>query len=238
MSWDFDEISNIGLLPRLALLLVLMAIVAAIDWWRHPKSPMKWREYVFLLVAGLVGGLFGVGNNQVTSAISPQYFFLGKGIPFGAHFASEVTSLGFHAGLLVGFLVGGTYLLANNPNPRYPRLAWSELSWCGLRPIVAGIVLAPVGGVLMLLSDPEDIATTLSKDLIPAQIKAFLFVQGSHMGIYMGAMLGTISGLWAIRKQRHRHAVASAPPAPSSSSSPAADPGDVQTTGATPADLC
>lgn len=237
MSWDFSALSDIGLLPRLALLLILMAIVSVIDWWRHPESPMKWQEYAFLLAVGLAGGLLGMGNNQITSAISPQYFFLGKGIPFDANFSHEVTLLGFHAGLFVGFVVGGAYLLANNPSPQYPRLAWSRLSWYGLRPVVAGIVLAPIGGVLMLLSDPEDMATTMCKDLIPAQIESFLFVQGSHMGIYMGAMLGTISGLWAIRRHRHQPSTASAPSATPVSSSPAATPSDAEAAGATPAGL-
>jgi uncharacterized membrane protein YfcA len=64
---------------RVALLLFLMSVVAAIDWGRNRQGATRWKEYGFVIVSGVVGALFGLLNDLITSSISPEYFLFGKG---------------------------------------------------------------------------------------------------------------------------------------------------------------
>jgi cytochrome bd-type quinol oxidase subunit 2 len=54
---------------RIALLLLLMSVVAAFDWRRKRQSATKWKEYGFVIVSGVIGALFGLLNDLVTSTI-------------------------------------------------------------------------------------------------------------------------------------------------------------------------
>ena len=87
-----------GFLQRLILLLVVMIVVAAVDWWWYRKDAVRWREYLFLLVAGITGDTFGIINDQITAAISPEYFELGKrhrtGAPVSAQCSASWVSSG------------------------------------------------------------------------------------------------------------------------------------------------
>jgi hypothetical protein len=99
----------------LGALLLLMLVVAFVDWWWRGAQATRWREYSFLLAAGMFGGLLGVAIDQFTATISPGYFVVGKGVSAGAGFRLGVAGIGFQAGLAVGMVIGGVYLLANNP---------------------------------------------------------------------------------------------------------------------------
>jgi len=189
---------------RLGLLVLLMSIVAGIDWRRNHAAATKWREYSFLLAAGLLGGLIGVANDLITSTISLDYFVIGKGIPSDDHFRLHVVSLGFQAGLLMGMLVGGIYLIANNPKPDRRSMPFVQLFRFALHPILAAIVLAPVVSVLICRWDPLNFRSPsqLGDLLTATQATHFLVVWGMHLGIYAGGLVGTIYGVLAIRRAR------------------------------------
>ncbi len=189
---------------RLGVLVLLMAIVAGIDWRRNGAAATKWREYAFLLAAGLLGGLIGIGNDLITLTISPDYFVLGKGIPAGDYFRGHVVSLGFQAGLLMGMLVGGIYLIANNPKPNRCSLPLIHLFRFALPPILAAIALVPIGALLICRWDPLSFRapSQLGDLLTPIQATRFLTVWGMHLGIYAGGLLGTINGVFATRRRR------------------------------------
>ena len=95
--------------------------------------------YSFLLAAGLFAGLLGVAIDQVTATVSPDYFAIGKGIPKGDHFRLGVAVFGFEAGFTMGIVVGGIYLLANNPKRDRLALSGRQLFGFLLIPIVAAL---------------------------------------------------------------------------------------------------
>jgi hypothetical protein len=189
---------------RLGVLAMLMSIVAGIDWRRNGAAATKWREYAFLLAAGLLGGLIGIANDLITSTISPDYFVIGKGIPADGYFRLHVVSLGFQAGLMMGMLVGGIYLIANNPKPNRRSLPLVQLFRFALPPILTAIALAPLGALLIGRWDPLNFRSPsqLGNLLNPTQATRFLTVWGMHLGIYAGGLLGTFYGVFAIRRCR------------------------------------
>jgi len=187
---------------RLGLLLALMVTVAWIDWRRHAAQATKWREYSFLLATGLFGGLLGIAIDQVTATISSDYFVLGKGIPAGDGFRLRVAGLGFQAGLLMGMLVGGVYLMANNPKPDRRSLPLPQLFRFALPPILAAIVLVPVAAMAVCRWDPLNWTHEFSGLRTPAEITRFLAVWGIHLGLYAGGLFGTVYGVMRIRRTR------------------------------------
>ena len=175
---------------RLAAL-AAMAIIAAIDWRRNSVRATKWREYGFLLTAGVLGGLLGIGIDQITATISSDYFVLGKGIAAGAGFRFRVAGLGLQAGLAMGGR--GRHLpIANNPAPESADVVRAQLLRFAWPPIVAAIVLIPFTTWAVLHWDPLNLAAGLSDLLTPLRIERFITVWGIHLGIYTGGILGTI----------------------------------------------
>ncbi len=187
---------------RLAALLALMMLIAWIDWRRHGERATKWREYSFLVVAGTLGGVFGVAIDQLTSTISSDYFVLGKGIPNDAAFRVHVATLGFQAGFVMGMLVGGLNLLANNPRPDRIALSYVRLFRYAVAPIIAAIVVAPISALVIGNWDPLHLAHELRDVLSPAEIDHFRLVWGIHVGLYAGAVIGAIVGVVQIRRLR------------------------------------
>jgi hypothetical protein len=192
---------------RLIALVTLMAVVAWIDWRRHAEQATRWREYSFLLVAAMLGGIAGVAIDQLTSTISPDYFVLGKGIPDDADFRLHVVALGFQAGLIVGMVIGGIYLIVNNPRPDRGRLSFIGLLRFGVAPLMAALTVAPVAALVCYNWDPLDLRHELRDQLSPLQINHFLVVWGVHVGLYLGGAAGTILGVVQIRRTRSAMAV-------------------------------
>jgi hypothetical protein len=188
---------------RLLILVLLMALVAWIDWRRRGPQATRWREYGFLLAAGLLGGLIGIAIDQFTSTVSPDYFIYGKGIPAGNGFRLRVAELGFHAGLLAGVVIGGAYLLANNPQPDRPGLPTPRLFRFALHPFLFALFLAPVGSFIAYSYDPLGYRSDLRDIFDTSQVRGFLAVWGAHAGIYAGALLGTVWGVLHIRRRRN-----------------------------------
>jgi hypothetical protein len=186
---------------RLGLLVLLMAVIAWIDWRRHGVSASKWREYAFLIAAGLLGSLFGMTLDNLTATVSPDFFVYGKGIAIGDGFRGRVTYVGFHAGLLAGVIVGGVYLLANNKRPDRKSLPFLQLFRFALWPILVAVLLMPLVASLMYSFDPLGVGKGVDF-LSPSQQRWFLAVWGINVGGYLGGLLGTIRGVVGIRKTR------------------------------------
>lgn len=190
------------LLPRLGALLLLMLIVALIDWRWHGADATRWREYGFLLAAGMFGGLVGVAIDQLTATISPGYFVIGKGVSAGAGFRWGVAAVGFQAGLAVGMVIGGVYLLANNPRVGQRSLPFKRLFRNAAAPLVAAFGLVPLAVLIVRCCDPSNLSHELHGLLQPAEITRVLTVWGIHLGLYAGGVLGTVYGVLRIRRSR------------------------------------
>ncbi len=186
---------------RLGILVLLAAAVASIDWWWYRSRATRWREYSFLLAAGLLGGLFGIGNDHVTATISPEYFTMGKGLPPGESFRFQVTLLGFQAGFGAGAVIGMSYLLANSGNRR-PNLPIRRLFLLAWLPVVAALVLTPVCSWIAYRFDPLRFTSLFDGILSPSEISRFRAVWGIHLGLYAGGLLGTVLGVLRLRRLR------------------------------------
>ncbi len=187
---------------RLSLLILVMAVVAFVDWLRHRSLATKWREYGFLLASGLLGGAFGIAVDQLTATISPEYFVFGKGLAADHSFRLSVAALGFQAGLAAGIVIGGGYLIANNPKPGRWQLPHRRLFRFAVPPIVWAAIMAAVVSPLVTIWDPLDIRGTMADVLAPAQQTHFLIVWGIHLGLYLGGAIGAVQGVVAIRRRR------------------------------------
>ena len=186
---------------RLLLVLFLLALVAGMDWLKNRRKATRWREYLFWLTCASLAAVFATANDLITSTISKQYFSVGKGIGAGASFTGQVVGLAAQAGFLAGILIGGALLMANNPKQVLPRLTYGRLfAFLGIP--LAGAVLLALPGFFLGALDLFSLRESLSAHLTPDEVKAFLEVQGIHLGLYLGATFGTVTSLVLIRKKR------------------------------------
>ena len=96
--------------PRVGLLLVLLVVVAGLEALLRGKAASRWVEYGVLVGMLVMGALFGVGMDQVSSRISPAYFLYAKGVDMNA-FSWGVVDLGARAGVTAGAVAGAILLV-------------------------------------------------------------------------------------------------------------------------------
>jgi hypothetical protein len=181
---------------RVALLLLLMSLVAAIDRIRTGQKATKWKEYGFVVLSGVIGALVGVLNDLVTSSISPEYFVVGKGLDPGAGLTVRAGLLGMKAGFSAGAIAGAVCLYAGTGGRTFPPLAGRSLLGLVWRPVA----LATTGAVILALTcrrlDPFGFAILLDETLDSHRMQRFLTVWWIHSGLYLGLLLGVV---WIIR---------------------------------------
>lgn len=186
---------------RLLILIAVLAVVAALDRWLKGKEATRWREYLFLLCAATAGGLFAAGVDQVSLALSPEYFVVGKGIEPDADLRWNVTGLGFHAGFLAGAVCGGALLLVNQPKPDRPALPAARMAVAASYVPVYALLGAPVGVLFWMLAGPS-LGPDLEGLMTDGEARLFLLVQGLHMGLYGGALVGALLAVRWVRRER------------------------------------
>lgn len=187
---------------RLALLLGLMVVGAAVDRARSGREARRAREYAFLLAAGAVGAAFAFVVDQLTSRLSPDYFVLGKGLEPGRGFARAVVELSLQAGLVAGLVLGGVLLLADQPRPDRPALPLPRLLLRAGWPLGGAVLVAPLGALALPPLDPLGLRRELGPLLTDPALEALLRVWGLHAGLYAGGLLGTIAGVLEVRRRR------------------------------------
>jgi hypothetical protein len=153
------------------------------------------------MLTGLAGALFAIGNDLITSSISPEYFTIGKGLDDST--APCVSGLAFEAGFLAGIVIGGFFLMANNPRPGLPQLSYSKLAEHLKYPLLLAIAAALVSGILNGL-DPLGLEQQIGFVKPAEKVARFLLVSRIHLGLYAGALVGTIAGAILIRRARMR----------------------------------
>src|SRR5882762_8408342 len=130
--------------------LVVLAALGTIALWdvlRLRMGATRWREYAFWLACAGVGAFFAVANDAVTSRVSPAYFVVGKGVTDNPErLAAAVAFLAAKAGSFAGIVIGGVFLLANNPSRGLPQLRYRELARFLIVPALGAIVVAAVLG--------------------------------------------------------------------------------------------
>jgi hypothetical protein len=187
---------------RVALGVAFFLTLGIRDWVKHPEDPKRAKEYLFLLFSMVCAIAYGVVHDQITATISPEYFLVGKGLADDPRpFRWAVTVLAIHASYGVGLVAGALLLIANNPSPARPQLAYRELAPLAVLPLALAAGLAVAGGFADQ-GDPFHLATKLKGVVSPARTGRFLLVWGVHAGSYAGAVLGLAWAVWLVRAKR------------------------------------
>jgi len=211
MNWLLH--SNTSLLLRIALGVLIFATLALVDYARHRQHATRWREYTLLLLAVAGAIVYGVLNDQITSAISWEYFYYGKGLEeqlgpqtppatLPLHLAAAL--VGVKATWSAGLLIGVALLLANNPSKRLPRLRNRDL--LPLLPLILLITacIGALGGCLGYTGLParwnDDFAQMLHHN--EWRPHRFIAVYGVHLGGYVGGAIATTLAVLRIRQKR------------------------------------
>ncbi len=209
--WWFK--TDAGLAARIAIGASIFAMLAATDLMRHGRAAQRWREYAFLLLATLAGIAYGVVNDAVTSSISWEYYFYGKGLadvmpaktpPDPRALRNQAMGIGMRAGGSAGIVIGAILLIANNPRPNRRRLTYkqlaSHLSMIFAVTIACSLLLGAAGASGWLLWTSNDLADLWhTGDFRPIR---FLGVYGIHLGAYIGGAIGITIAVVRIAQAR------------------------------------
>lgn len=212
-AWDWLVHTDAGLVTRLLVGGAVLGSLAVADYRRNGSRATRWREYAFLLAVTAVTLVYGAINDQITSAISWEYFYYGKGLnevlgnrmpPDAVSLHIEAAKVGLKATWSAGLLIGVALLLANNPNRVLPQLSYRHL--LGKLPLMLGVTVVTAGvfavagycGVFTHFS--EDFRQMLRRDEF--RPRRFMLVFGMHLGGYLGGMIGTVAAVVATRRQR------------------------------------
>lgn len=176
---------------RIAFLLMLMLLVAVIEWRRKGQNATKWKEYGFVVLTGLLGMIFGVCNDLITSSISPEYFIFGKGLSPGDGLTLRAAMLGAKAGFTAGAFAGAICLYASTRRCSRPSLPYGSLVRLLWRPFVLA-VLAALVALLFHRCAPFTFLAELKGILAPQQIHRFMIVWCIHVGLYSGLLTAVV----------------------------------------------
>jgi hypothetical protein len=212
-AWDWLVHTDAGLLTRLGAGATILGSLAVADYRRNGERATRWREYAFLLAVTAVTLVYGVVNDQLTSTISWEYFYYGKGLndvlgdgtpPDALRLHVEAAKVGLKATWSAGLLVGVALLLANNPSPARPQLPYRRL--LAKVPLILAVTAATAGvfalaGYLGLFAHfSTDFREMLRRDEF--RPRRFMLVFGIHLGGYAGALVGTTVACLTVRRDR------------------------------------
>ena len=192
---------NIPFWVRITALVVLMAVVAGVELWYRCGRATRWKEYLFILLAGCVAAVFGSLIDLITSSISPDYFIFGKGLPADGirwHAMALGLKAGFSAGGVAGALCVFVGMLksakANISVQTIAMLSWRPFLTAGLSAVMGPLVWGWFG------FDPLGFVDQLGGPLGPDRVARFLTVWHIHLGVYLGLAVGVVWMIVAIRR--------------------------------------
>ena len=189
---------------RISLLLVLMSLFAASDWFRAGQKATKWKEYGFVVLSGMLGALVGLLNDLVTSSISPEYFVLGKGLDPGAGLALRAGLLGMKAGFSAGAIAAAVCLYVGTAGRTLPPLVYRGLFGMLWRPVASAATGAAILVIAFRQFDPFGFSSLLDDTLDGEQIARFLTVWWVHSGLYLGLLVSIVWIIVDIAQLRNR----------------------------------
>ena len=211
--------TNAGLLARICAGVLIFVILALVDLKRNGTQATRWREYVFLLACVFAAILYGILNDQITSAISWEYFYYGKELkhvlgpdlpPDRAAMRWQAAKIGAMATWSAGLFIGAALLIANNPRRDRPQLRYPQLLGL-LAPLFAITLLFAIalgfagwqGWLDWISSDFSLLRQTNS-----FRPEHFMATYGVHLGGYVGGAVGTtVVVCWIVARRRPRLSV-------------------------------
>ncbi len=185
MPWDTFA-------PRALLALAFLLIASLVELALRGHRAVRWRYSLFLIACGGGGAALGCGLDAVTSAVSPAYFAMGKGLGEGDGLSGRALLLGAAAGTSAGVVLGCGLLAMLGGRA----LAWRPALTIGGAAVAGSAAGMGVGWLVPLgtLGDWQDA-------LAWTEQRPFLAVWCAHCGVYVGALAGAV------------RAVVNAPPA-------------------------
>ena len=188
---------------RLALLIGLLTIIALFELVVKGRKARRWAEYAFLVGAAIAGAMVGAVNDSLTVRLSPEYFVIGKGLASsGDRLLGDAVVYGAKAGFSAGIFFGALFLVTNSFG-RLPSLSVPHLARLCLYPVAVAIGMAIVMGLTfhtLGLERPLDI-----DGQSPTKLRALNTVWGIHLGLYGGAVVGTVIACVTIARERAAH---------------------------------
>ena len=184
---------------RIAALVVLMAVLAGVDLWYRRGRSTRWKEYLFILLAGCAAAVFGSLTDLVTSSISPDYFIFGKGLPADG-IRWHAMALGLQAGFSAGAIAGALCLFVGTRRRARANISLPKIAMLAWRPFLLAGVLAAVVPFTCGSFDPVGFADQLGGPLGPDRAARFLTVWHIHLGVYLGLAVGVVWMIVAIRR--------------------------------------
>ena len=182
-------------LQRFCLLLLLMALYAGFDYWRHRQAATRWKEYLFILSCGCIAGIVGALNDTLTVQMSPAYFVYGKGLKAGEGLYFAAQCLGAQAGMVAGLIIGGVLLLATGIVAPFKQAYMWVMGLC-----LAAIVTAGIGAVVVPLWMRESTMLDVI-ELSELEKDGFYQVWGIHLGFYAGALIALVVAVVCLRRK-------------------------------------
>jgi hypothetical protein len=211
--WDWLIHTDAGLLTRIGFGAAAFVTLAIVDLRRHGPRATRWREYLFLIAAAAVAMVYGAVNDTITSQISWEYFYYGKGLsqvlgpktpPAPLVLSCAAAKVGMKAAWSGGLIAAAAILIANNPkrglpqlpNRRLPRFLPGILVWC----VACGILFGIAGGRGGLAGISADFGEMVRHD----ELRPYRFMTafGVHLGAYIGGGIGTIRAVFLVRRAR------------------------------------
>ncbi len=215
--WQWLLHTDGGLMVRVGAGAAIFAVLAVVDYRRNGPAATRWREYLFLLAAAGIAMVYGVVNDQITAAISWEYFYYGKGIdsvlgsavpPPMASLRWEAAKIGLKATWSAGLIVAVVLLFANNPSRRWPQLPmkmlYRLLAILLVGPVLGAMAGAVLGWMGVVAHFSPDLTDVIRLDLW--RPRRFLCVYGIHLGGYIGGLAGMLTAAIWIRRQRKQRA--------------------------------
>jgi hypothetical protein len=179
-----------------------MLVVSLVDFYRNGTRAVKFREYGFVIIAGVVGAIVGCVNDLITSSISPGYYILGKGLEDNPDLRMQAGLLGLQVGFSAGVIGGAVCLYASRRKSAHPPEDFCSLFRLLWMP-VAGAIL---GGIVLLLGfsrcDPARFSAQLNGLLNAERIDRFRQVWWIHIGLYAGMIVGLTTMILCAVKER------------------------------------
>ena len=188
---------------RFLFLIVLMALVASVDYFNNSRDLWKSREYLFLLLASGLVATFGALNDQLSCSLSPEYFQFGKGLGLGSGFRWRVAGLGAKAGFMGGFLVFGLFLIFAKSNRLQPIAFYTNLIRLLRYPFVYSVLFSLILGPTFAYLPPGLVPVVVSEGLTHLAASHFMSVWGWHIGLYLGGLIGTVHAILLIRRSTY-----------------------------------
>ena len=168
---------------------------------------------LIIVIASIIGGIYGIINDQMTYTISPEYYTKFKFYQFGlmdigneAIFPNpriEVSAVGFMAtwwmGLIIGLILALVGLIHKDSK---------EMFRITLKAIIVTIIITFITGLIGLVYGEfilveNGVDWWLPENLI--DVKNFIAVGSMHNFSYLGGLFGLIAGIiYSIKQKRKR----------------------------------